>query len=217
MKLVVIGCGRVGAELAHRFARKDHDVTVVDHQSSQLESLSADFTGRVVEGYALHEDVLHRAGVPEADGVAVVTDNDSLNAVVAHLIRSVYHVPRVVVRNYDPRRMPLLEAFGLQAVGSIMWGASRLEEILCNVEGEAVFSAGNGEIELFELEIPADWEGRTLSDLVSGVDCIPAAITRNGTAALPKLDGTLAAGDLLHVSTSSDNLTVLASRLAKGA
>lgn len=217
MKLVVIGCGRVGAELAHRFARKGHDVTVVDHQPAQLESLAADFTGRVVEGYALHEDVLHRAGVPEADGVAVVTDNDSLNAVVAHLIKSVYRVKKVVVRNYDPRRMPLLEAFGLQAVGSIMWGAARLEEMLCDIEGEAVFSAGNGEVELFELEVPQAWHGRPLARLLEGIEGVPTAITRSGRAALPKLEGTLETGDLLYVSTSGDGLQALVARLAQEA
>jgi trk system potassium uptake protein TrkA len=203
----------VGAELAHRFVQKGHDVTVVDHRAEALDALAPGFAGRVVEGEALAEDVLHRAGVADADGVAVATDSDSLNAVVAHVCKTVYHVPHVVVRNYDPRRLPLMAAFGLQAVGSILWGARRLEEMLCNTDSEAVFSAGNGEVALYELEVPPSWDGRHLIELTDAVDCIPAAITRAGCAALPRLEGRLESGDLLHVSTTVDGLQMLVERL----
>jgi trk system potassium uptake protein TrkA len=213
MKLVVVGCGRVGAELAHRFAHRGHEVTVVDHQSHALAAISPDFVGRVVEGHPLSQDTMHRAGMADADGVAVVTDNDTLNAVVAHVCRTVFHVPRLVVRNYDPHRMPLLEAFGLHAVGSIMWGASRLEEMLFNTDIEAVFSAGNGEVELFELVIPASWHGRRLSELMADTEALAAAITRNGRAALPAADGHLESGDLLHVSATTQGIEALRARL----
>ncbi|MBI5830710.1 MAG: TrkA family potassium uptake protein [Armatimonadetes bacterium] len=217
MKIVVVGCGRVGAELAHRFVGKGHDVTVVDHQHQALDALSPDFRGRIVEGEPLAQDTLHRAGVAEADGVAVVTDNDTVNAVVAHVCNTVYHVPRVVVRNYDPRRLPLLEAFNLQAIGSIMWGAHRLEEMLYNTDTETVFSAGNGEVEIIEMVIPPAWQQRTLAELITGVECVPAAITRNGRAALPAVGGLLEANDLLHVSATPDAARILRARLGQEA
>ena len=217
MKIVVVGCGRVGAELAHRFVGKGHDVTVVDHQRQALDALSPEFRGRIVEGEPLAQDTLHRAGIAEADGVAVVTDNDTVNAVVAHVCNTVYRVPRVVVRNYDPRRLPLLEAFSLQAVGSIMWGAHRLEEMLYNTDMETVFSAGNGEVEIVELVVPAAWHDRQLGELTSGVDCVPAAITRQGHAALPVADGLLETGDLMHISATPEAARTLRARLGQEA
>ena len=74
--------------------------------------------------------MLHRAGIEQADGLAAVTSSDSVNAVVGHVARTVYRVPNVVTRNYDPRWRPLHEAFGLQMVSSATWGAQRLEELL---------------------------------------------------------------------------------------
>jgi trk system potassium uptake protein TrkA len=214
MKIVVVGCGRTGAELAHRFLTKGHEVTVIDNDASALDHLPADFAGRVVEGEPLSEAVLHRAGVDQADAVAVVTDNDTVNAVVAHVCRAHYQVPRVVVRNYDPRRMPLLTAFGLQAVGSVTWGAHRLEEMLYNTGADAVFSAGNGEVEVFEIQVPAAWAGRGLNELLEdGEQTVAVALTRSGHAVLPSSTCPLAEGDLLHVSATSAGIQGLRRRL----
>ena len=85
-----------------------------------------------------------------ADAVAVVTDLDVLNAVVGHLARTYYHVPNVIVRNTDPRYRPILEAFGLQVVSAFSWGAQRIEEMIYHADVRAVFSAGNGEVEVYE-------------------------------------------------------------------
>src|SRR3990170_8733837 len=114
MKYIVVGCGRVGAELANRLNRQGHEVTVIDQAEESFHNLAADFQGRTVEGEVLNQHVLRRAGIEEADGLAAVTTSDSLNAVVAHAARAIFHVPNVVARNYDPRRRPLFEAFGLQ-------------------------------------------------------------------------------------------------------
>ena len=91
-----------------------------------------------------------------------------MNAVVAHVARTVYDVPSVVSRNYDPRWRPLHEAMGLRMVSSTAWGAQRVEELLENRRVRPVFSAGNGEVELYELDVPEPWDGRPLSELLRG-------------------------------------------------
>ena len=103
MKFVIVGCGRVGAELALRLYKSGHQVVVVDQSEAAFHRIDPEFRGRTVHGEALRKDVLDRAGVAEADGLAAVTNSDTLNAVVAHAARDVYHVPMVVCRNCDPR------------------------------------------------------------------------------------------------------------------
>jgi trk system potassium uptake protein TrkA len=110
MKIIVVGCGRVGSELAYRLNLKGHNVTVIDQVDAAFDNLPPDFRGRTVEGEVLNQDVLRRAGIEHADGVATVTNSDALNAVVAHVARTVYEVDRVAVapahswRRYSWRR-----------------------------------------------------------------------------------------------------------------
>ena len=84
MNFIVVGCGRVGAELAYHLFASGHQVVVVDSRKEAFNRLHPDFRGRTLEGEGLAESVLERAGIREADGLAAVTNSDTLNAVVAH-------------------------------------------------------------------------------------------------------------------------------------
>jgi len=213
MNVIVVGCGRVGSQLAYRLSKKGHQVTVVDSVATAFDNLPPDFRGRTVEGEVLAQGVLHRAGIEQADGLAAVSNSDSLNAVVAHLARTAYQVPNVVVRNYDPRWQPLQEAFGLQIISSASWGAQRIEELLYGAEIRAVFSAGNGEVEIYEFTIPDTWQGHTLEELLSEIECIPVALTRAGQAMLPSGDVPLEEYDVIHVSATWAGVEALRRRL----
>jgi trk system potassium uptake protein TrkA len=158
--------------------------------------------------------VLLRAGVAQVDGLAAVTPSDSLNAVVAYVAHSVYHVPNVVIRNYDPHWRSLLEALGLQVVSSASWGAQRIEELLYQTGVRIVFSAGNGEVELCEFAVPEAWHGRGLRDLLPDGHCLAVAITRAGRASLPSGETSLATGDVVLVSSTLEGIEALRKRLA---
>lgn len=213
MNFIVVGCGRVGTELAYRLFQKGHQVAVIDQVAAAFNNLPTDFRGRTVEGEALASDILRRAGIEQADGLAAVTNSDSLNVVVAHVARTVYHVPQVVVRNYHPRWRPLHEAFGLQVVSSTSWGAQRIEELLYPSFARCVFSAGNGEVEIYELSVPEAWHGRTLRDLLHADQCLAVALTRAGKAILPSPEERLEVDDILHLSSTMEGIETLRERL----
>ena len=217
MNFIVVGCGRVGAELALRLHQSGHQVVVVDQKEASFNRINPEFRGRTVAGEALREDVLERAGIKNADGLAAVTNSDTLNAVVSHAARVAYNVPVVVCRNYDPRLRGILETFGLQIVSSTAWGAQRTEELLTNVTSRALFSAGNGEVEIYELVIPNSWIGRAWSELCAdNRDILPVAVTRAGRAILPTPDLKFEAGDTLNVSATFDGIKSLRARLGFG-
>jgi trk system potassium uptake protein TrkA len=214
MNFIVVGCGRVGSELAFRLHKNGHNTVVVDTSREALNNLDPEFRGRIIEGDVLAEKMLERAGVSEVDGLAAVTNSDTLNAVVAHIARTVYHVPIVVVRNYDPAMLPVLEAFDLQVVSSTSWGAQRIQELLLDPSFRTIFSAGNGEVELYELVIPATWTGKTLGELMAGTtECVSVALTRAGQAFLPAAETLVQEADILNVSATFNGIQTLRARL----
>lgn len=218
MNFIVVGCGRVGAELCYHLFKRGHHVVVVDINKEAFNRLHPDFRGRTLEGEGLAEGVLERAGIHEADGLAAVTNSDPLNAVVAHAARTLYNVPNVVARNYDPNLRTVIEAFGLQIVGSTYWGAQRVEELLMNPLQRMVYSAGNGEVEVYEVQIPEEWDGRTLGELLNPLkDCYPVALSRAGRSSLPDAETRLQAGDMLDVSSTFEGIGALTERLSKKA
>lgn len=216
MNFIIVGCGRVGAELSYRLFKSGHQVVVVDSRRESFNRLHPDFRGRTLEGEGLAENVLERAGIREVDGLAAVTNSDTLNAVVAHTAREYFNVPIVVARNYDPALRSIIEAFGLQTVSSTYWGAQRVEELLMNPSHKAVYSPGNGEVEVYEILIPANWHQHTLGELLEPVNqCYPVALSRAGKAFLPEREVTLQTGDLLNVSCTFEGIGALTARLSK--
>jgi trk system potassium uptake protein TrkA len=215
MNVIVVGCGRVGAELAFLMSRRGHDVTVIDHVGSSFSHLDPDYRGRTIAAEPLAEGVLEKAGVREAQALASVTNSDAVNAVVAHVARTVYGVAHVVARNYDPRWRVLHEAMGLLSVSSTAWGAQRTAELLERPRLRAVFSAGNGEVELYEFTVPDGWAGRTLDDLVSGLACSVVSLTQAGRARLPEPAHPLGGGDVLHVAATHEGAFALDRRLGE--
>jgi trk system potassium uptake protein TrkA len=213
MNVIVVGCGRVGSELAYRLYQRGNRVTVIDPVRASFDNLPPDFRGQTIEGEALSQDVLRRAGIAQADGVAAATNVDSINAVVAHIAKAVYHVPNVVVRNYDPHWRALHETFGLHVVSSASWGAQRMEEMLYQSEIRTVFSAGNGEVEVYEFAVSEAWNGARLTDLFPNGPCTVAAVTRAGKAHLPADNTQLETGDVILLSATLEGILELKQRL----
>ena len=213
MNIIVVGCGRVGAELAYRLYRNGQQVVVIDTNSDAFHGIPEDFAGRMIEGDAMNQDVLRRAGIESADGIALVTSSDRVNAIVGHVARTVYEIPVVAVRNFDSRFRSLHEAFGHNMVSSSSWGAQRIEELLYDEKGNTVFSAGNGEVELYEFNIPDAWQNRQLDELLQQNDCVAAALTRAGQAFLPSANTVLETGDLLLISATLAGSTALRHRI----
>jgi trk system potassium uptake protein TrkA len=215
MNLIVVGCGRLGAELAYRLYQRGHQVVVVDRSIASFNNLHPEFVGRTVEGEAMNQDVLRRAGIENADGLAAVTNSDTMNVVVAHIARSAFNLTNIVARNYDPRWRALHETFNLQVVSSTSWGAQRIEELLYTTQGHTVFSAGNGEVEIYEFEVPPAWGGLQMGDLLNGVECAPVALTRAGRAVIPSPDTSLEVGDVINISATLEGIEDVRARLLK--
>lgn len=215
MYVVIIGCGRLGSELAYRLFKRGHEISVVDEVAAAFDELPTDFIGRIIEGDALNQDVLHRAGIERADAVAVVTNKDTLNLVVGRVASELYHVANVILRNYHPDTFSLFDAFGLQVVSSTSWGAQRIEEMLYHSDIRTVFSAGNGEVEVYEITVSKEWGGKKIQDLIPCSDCMLIALSRSGRAFMPDKNETLNVGDILDIGATFEGIEALREKMRK--
>lgn len=206
MKMIVVGCGRLGAGLAYRLFLTGHEVVVIDVNDRTFINLPEDFKGRTLQGDGLNQGILERAGVENADGLAAVTNLDTVNAVVAHIARSLYNVPRVISRNFDPKYLRVQEAFDLSTVSSTIWGAQRIEELLIADEIKTISSAGNGEVKIYELTVERGWEGKKISDLLQPANCAPVSLTHRGRTVIPDWEMSLIAGDIVQFAANDDGV-----------
>jgi trk system potassium uptake protein TrkA len=209
MRVIVIGCGRLGADLAYRLFQRGHEVSVIDQIGAAFDNLHLLFRGRTIEGEVLNQDVLHRAGIEHADGLAAVTNSDTLNVVVAHVARTVYHVPHVVSRNYNPHWQALHEAFGLQAVSSTTWGAQRIEAMLYASEVHPVWSSSNGLVDLYEFVVPEHFQGCLLQQVLPEGPYAVVGFARAGQSITGAHDLPLEAGDVLYLSPAPEGREML--------
>ena len=116
MKLVVIGCGRVGSAVARDLAEDGWDVTAVDEQEEALARLGARWAGGFIVGHGMDAEILRKAGVPEADAVVVATSGDNTNLVIGQVVQKRWDVPSVVVRVLDPARAEFYAARGIRTI-----------------------------------------------------------------------------------------------------
>jgi len=132
MKVVIMGCGRVGAQLATLLDAEGHKITVLDNNSYSFRRLPPDFGGTALLGNGIDEEVLRKAGIEEADVFVVVTQGDNRNVMAAQIAKHIFNVPRVICRIYDPLRRDLYETLGLEAISPTTVFARLLKEKLEN-------------------------------------------------------------------------------------
>lgn len=211
MNFIIVGCGRMGSGLAQTLSHRGYQVTVIDRDSAALEGLGPGFKGHKVVGIGFDRGVLEQAGIQRADGLAAVTNSDETNIVTARLAKSIFRVPRVVARVYDPRKAEVYRRLGLETISTTIWGINRIAELLTYTALNVVQSLGE-ELDLVEAEVPPTLSGRTVGDL-----CIPGevqviSIERSGKAFLPSAGTTLGAGDRMRLAVftpSADRLKAI--------
>jgi trk system potassium uptake protein TrkA len=155
MRLLIVGCGRVGATLANIMNKDGHEVTVVDLNNDAFDRLGSDFAGLTLAGDGTDEDVLIRAGIEDADAFAAVTNGDNRNILAAQIAKYTFGVQKVICRIYDPIRQETYNALGLESISPTIVGAKLLKTALLNegprqqstvqsiAEGRSAGNAGN--------------------------------------------------------------------------
>lgn len=213
MHVIVVGCGRVGSELASRMVREGHSVAVMDKSATSFRRLPDPWAGEKVVGFGFDRDDLQRAGIARAGAVAAVTSGDNTNILTARIARETFEVANVVARIYDPRRAAIYQRLGITTVATVSWTVDQVARRLIPGDLDSVWTDPTGGLNLVEFPLPHTLCGRPLSDLAQPEQYRPVMVTRGGQCRLagPGLVGQ--EGDTVHFAVHTDHIDSLKQRI----
>lgn len=164
MYVIIIGCGRVGSELAKLLAGEGHNVVIIDQNNTSFERLGGTFNGLTVVGNGFDPNLLKQSGIENADAFCAVTNGDNTNLVSAQVARKIFNVPKVIARVYDPQRAHIYSALGLDIIsGTILFAAMIRDKII-----ESRFSSyliETKELGVIEIEVKNSLVGKTVQQV----------------------------------------------------
>lgn len=164
MYVIIVGCGRVGSELAKLLSSEGHNVVVIDRKAESLDRLGKTFNGMTLLGSGFDAELLRRAGIAQADAFCSVTNGDNTNIVAAQVAKRIFKVPKVIARVYDPSRANIYRALGLDIIsGTILFAAMIRDKII-----ESRFSSyliESKDVGVLEIEANKDIIGKTVEEI----------------------------------------------------
>ena len=216
MHVVVVGCGRVGSELAGALERQSHTVAIIDKKKDAFRRLPKGFSGYRIVGFGFDRDTLEEAGVRDAGAMAAVTSGDNSNIMAARVARETFEVEHVVARIYDPRRAMIYQRLGIPTVATVAWTTDQVLRRLVPGDAVADWTDSSGSVGLVERNLPAPWAGKMLSTLESPGEYSLAAVTRLGKAQVARPDLVGQDGDILHFMAELSAVDSLERMLKQG-
>ncbi len=215
MRVVIMGCGRVGLQLTIELAQAGHEVAIIDKSPAAFEKLPPGFQAATVVGLGFDRDTLEEAGINDADAFVAVSSGDNSNILSARVALEHYKVPKVIARIYDPRRAEIYERLNIPTVATTKWGVKQIQLMLFHDRQEVREALGGGD--LLRLRIPVDGHlvGTRPTDLNADGTILVAGVSRGGSGFIPTADSTLQSGDYLVVMISKDGLDLLDEKLAR--
>ena len=209
MNIIIVGCGRVGSQLAKLFSERNDDVVIIDINTEAFNSLGRDFEGRTITGVGFDEDVLTEAGIEECDVLIAATDIDNTNLMISEVGRRLYDVPHVVARLYNPGRARAYVQLGLDyACGTTLVAEEIYSKIVVG-HSSLVESFGDYEVLRFSLDLSdEDVESVKVGELERDheIRIIAFERTETGQSSIPTEDSVLFEGDIVLACVHTDLL-----------
>lgn len=209
MKIIIMGCGRVGSQVSWLLLSQGNEVTVIDHDAGALAKLGPDFKGRLVRGLGFDRDVLFEAGIKQAEGFVAASSSDNANIVAARIARNIFHVPRVVARLYDPLRTEVYQRLGLTTISTTSWGAERIVEVITHTDLDVLSIFRDGGATLVRVEIPIRLSGHNVNQMNIPGEVMVIAVTRDEQTFIPVSGTEFREGDIVHLSVIPSAMTRL--------
>jgi trk system potassium uptake protein TrkA len=213
MHVIVVGCGRVGSEVALNLAAAEHDVVVIDRRIEAFRRLGDDFKGTTMVGVGFDRDVLTEAGITPECAVAAVTSGDNSNILIARVARETFGVEHVVARIYDPRRASIYERLGIATVASVTWTSARVLRHLLATESTPDWIDPSAKFTIVERRVPASAAGTSVAHVETSAKGRVVVLARFGEATIPPPATLLQEDDVLHIVIPAENAAQLEAAL----
>jgi len=209
MRVLIMGCGRVGSELSYALGEAGHEVTVIDKRAEAFDRYPPGDHARRIVGLGFDRDVLEEAGIRDADAFIAVSSGDNSNIVSARVALEHYHVPKVIARIFDPRRAEIYERLNIPTVATTTWGVKQIQLMILHTGKEVRESLGGGQLLRVRVPVPAHLVGKPVSSLNIEGRIQVGGISRGGKGFIPMADSTMQDGDFLIVMINKDAMDEL--------
>ena|ERR1700675_3207011 len=214
MRVIIMGCGRVGSDLTVQLGEAGHDVAIIDKRPQAFDRLPPGFNARTFVGLGFDRDILESAGIKEADAFVAVSSGDNSNIVSARVALEHYHVPKVIARIYDPRRADIYERLNIPTVATTKWGVKQIQLMLFHDRTELRESMGGGDLLRMRVPVPHHLVGKPATSINVDGKILVAGVSRGGGGFIPTNASMLQDGDYLAVIMGKDGLDLLDEKLA---
>ena len=128
MHIVIIGCGKLGSNLAKELSDEGNDICIIDRNGDKLNFLGSGFNGKRIKGIEFDSDKLIEAGVNEADVLLAVTSDDNINITVSLIAEKIFHVPNIIARVNDPQKNDIYDQLGIKTINPIQYEIEMLKK-----------------------------------------------------------------------------------------
>jgi trk system potassium uptake protein TrkA len=204
MRVIVVGCGRVGSELAVRLQKEGYEVSIIDKNANAFRRLPDGWGGHTVVGLGFDRDVLLQAGIEDAHALAAVTSGDNSNILSARIARETFEIPHVVARIKSPRRAVIYQRLGIPTVATVSWTVDQVVRRLLPEEAVTAWTDPTGEINIVEHLLPESLCGRGYTEMADGERFRPVIVTRGGQSRLVGSTTVGQEGDVVHFAVRTD-------------
>jgi trk system potassium uptake protein len=212
MRVMIMGCGRVGSELSIQLVEGGHDVVVIDKNPAAFVRYPPG-SAKTVVGLGFDRDVLEQGGIKEAEAFVAVSSGDNSNIVSARVALEHYHVPKVIARIYDPRRAEIYERLNIPTVATTKWGVKQIQLMLLHDRREMRESVGGGDLLRMRVPVPPHLVGTPATRINVPGKVMVIGVSRGGGGFLPTDGSLLQDGDYLAVMMAKDGLETLDAQL----
>ncbi|HQP91063.1 MAG TPA: TrkA family potassium uptake protein [Candidatus Omnitrophota bacterium] len=161
MYIIIVGCGRVGAQVGTLLSQEGHNVVIIDKKPEAFKRLGNNFNGITLIGNGFELDVLKEAGIERADAFCSLTNGDNTNIMATQVAKKIFGVPRVIARVYDSARAHIYESLGLEIIsGTVLFAAMIRDKIVD--KRLSSFIIETGDLGIIELDVPKALAGKTV-------------------------------------------------------
>lgn len=199
MRVIVLGCGRVGSIAARTLSLEGHSVVVIDRNEKSFKRLPDGFSGKRVVGLGFDRDCLEKAGITRADAFVAVTNGDNSNIVSARIAKDFYRVPIIISRIYDPLRAEIYRRLGVLTFSSTVWSSDKIVDLLASAKLGREADYGNGEVRMIRVDVPNHFVGKSVSEAEVVGEIHIAVIERMGKPFIPVQGTVFEEQDILHI------------------
>lgn len=184
---MIVGCGRVGSQLALLLSQEGHNVTIIDKHADSFKRLGSTFNGITAIGNGFDERLLRELKIEKQDAFVSVTSGDNTNLMASQIAKRIFKVPRVMARVYDPKRADIYKKLGLDTIsGTVLVAAMIRDKIIEN--RFTGYLVETGELGVIEIPVSAELKGKMVEELTIPDEFLVVTIERKGRVIIPQGD-----------------------------